>query len=56
MSGPLSKRYHGKCLVCGLCARALDSEARVVGEGMLRCEACRVSFPVVEFDLGFGIR
>lgn len=42
--GPGGRRYHRKCLVCGGCKRELDSEVRGGETGILRCEACRVSF------------
>ncbi|GAA5941318.1 hypothetical protein JCM10213_007484 [Rhodosporidiobolus nylandii] len=41
VQGPRGRRFHGKCLVCGMCGRGLDSECRVTEEGKLRCEACR---------------
>ncbi|GAA5821653.1 hypothetical protein JCM10212_004312 [Sporobolomyces blumeae] len=39
--GPGRSRYHRKCLVCGMCGRAVDSECRGGEKGILRCEACR---------------
>lgn len=39
-NGPLGRRYHKKCLVCGLCSKELDSETRL-SAGQLRCESCR---------------
>ncbi|SCV68631.1 BQ2448_752 [Microbotryum intermedium] len=42
-SGPLGKRYHPRCLKCGLCSRSVDSESRIGANGELRCESCRVS-------------
>lgn len=41
VKGPLGRRYHEKCLRCGVCARGVDSESRVGVEGGLRCEGCR---------------
>lgn len=43
--GPRGRRYHPKCLKCRECSRKLDSECRVGDDGLLRCEACRVSLP-----------
>ncbi|SGY33022.1 BQ5605_C002g01436 [Microbotryum silenes-dioicae] len=40
-SGPLGKRYHPRCLKCGLCSRTVDSESRIGANGELRCESCR---------------
>lgn len=41
--GPLGRRYHARCLVCGGCERRLDSGAKVDEQGGLRCGGCRVS-------------
>ncbi|GAA5867554.1 hypothetical protein JCM1840_002549 [Sporobolomyces johnsonii] len=41
VTGPVGRRYHAKCLKCGMCARGLDSECRVGSRGELRCESCR---------------
>lgn len=40
VKGPMGGRYHPKCLVCGVCKKAVDSENRG-GEGGLRCVECR---------------
>lgn len=50
VAGPRGRRYHAKCLKCRDCSRALDSECRVGEDGVLRCEACRVSPSLLRLD------
>lgn len=53
--GPLGRRYHARCLVCGGCGRRLDSGAKVGEEGGLRCGGCRVSLAYIWGSAKFSV-